>query len=71
MAPIKQKHIKDNQSSVMNKDIQKATMTRTRLRNRFLKKPTPMNRLAYKNQMNYCVSLIRENRKTISLFLEC
>ena len=47
MAPIK-KHIRGNQSSFMNKDIHKAIMTRTRLRSRFLKEPTQMNRLAYK-----------------------
>ena len=34
----------------MNKDIHKAIMTRTRLRNSFLKEPTEMNRLAYKKQ---------------------
>ena len=63
MAPIKQKHIRGNQSPFMNKDIHKAIMTRTRLRNRFLKEPTQMNRLAYKKQRNYCVSLMRENKK--------
>ena len=47
MAPIK-KHIRGNQSSFMNKDIHKAIMARTRLRNRFLKEPTQMNTLAYK-----------------------
>ena len=62
MAPIK-KHIRGNQSSFMNKDIHKAIMTRTRLRNRFLKEPTQMNRLAYKKQRNYCVSLMRQNKK--------
>ena len=41
MAPIKQKHIRDNQSPFMNKYIHKDIMTRTRLRNRFLKEPTP------------------------------
>ena len=40
MAPIKQKHIRGNQSPFMNKDIHKTIMTRTRLRNRFLKEPT-------------------------------
>ena len=44
MIPIKQKHIRDNQSPFMNKDIHhKVIMTRTRLRNRFLKEPTQMN----------------------------
>ena len=49
----------------MNKDIHKAIMTGTRLRNRFLKDTSPMNRLAYKNHRNYCVSLIHENKKTV------
>ena len=47
----------------MNKDIHKAIITRTRLINRFPKETTPMNRLAYKKQRNYCVSLIHENKK--------
>ena len=63
MTPIKQKHIRGNQSPFMNKDIHKAIMTRTRLRNRFLKEPTQMNRLIYKKQRNYCVSLIPQNKK--------
>ena len=37
MASIKQKDIRNYQSPLMNKDIQKAIMTRTRLRNKFLK----------------------------------
>ena len=52
MAPVKQKYIRGNQSPVMNKDIHKAIMTRPRLRNRFLKEPTQMNRIAYKKQKN-------------------
>ena len=63
MAPIKQKHIRNNQSPFINKDIHKAIMTRTRLRNRFLKEPTSINRLAYKQQRNYCVSFMRKNKK--------
>ena len=49
----------------MNKDIHKAIITRTRLRNRFLKDFTQMNRPAYKKQRNYCVSLKRQNKKNI------
>ena len=63
MAPIKQKHIRGNQSPFINKDIHKAVMTRTRLRNKFLKEPTQMNRLAYKKQRNYCVSLLCQSKK--------
>ena len=53
VAPIRQKHIRDNQ----------AIITRTRLKNRFLKEPTPINRLSQKKPRNYCVSLMRENKK--------
>ena len=70
IASMKQKHIRGNQSPFMNKEIHKAIMTRMRLRNRFLKEPTLMNRLAYKKQSNYCVSLMPENVKTILWFLE-
>ena len=59
----KKKGIRDNQSPFMNKDINEAIMTRTRLKNRFLKQATPMNRLAYKKQRNYCVLLMCENEK--------
>ena len=62
MTPIKQQYIRGNQPPFMNKDIHKAIMTRTRLRNRFLEEATPINRLAYKKQRNYCVSLMRENK---------
>ena len=50
MTPIKGKHIRGNQSPFMNKDIHKAIMTRTMLKNRFLKETSLMNRLAYKKQ---------------------
>ena len=63
MAPIKQKHIRGDQSPFMNKNINKAIITRTRLRNRFLKEPTQMNRLDYKKQRNYSISLMRQSKK--------
>ena len=48
-------------------------MTRTRLRNRFLKEPTPINRLAHKKQRSYCVSSMCENKKQYygSLSVNC
>ena len=39
-------------------------MTRSRLRNKFLKTKTDANRKAYNKQRNYCVSLIRRERKS-------
>ena len=69
MTPIKQKHIRGNQSSFTNKDIHKVIMTRTRLRDRFPKEPAQMKRLAYKKQRNYYVSLMRQNKKQYYDFL--
>ena len=46
----------------MDKDIHKAIMTRTRLRNRFLKEATLMINLTYKKQRNYYVLIMRENK---------
>ena len=65
--PTKQRYIRGNQSPFMNKDILKALMNGARFRNRFLKESTPMNRLAYKKQRNYCVSVMRENQNNITL----
>ena len=50
-APCKQKHMRRNHLPFMNKTLSKEIMTRTRLRNRFLKNRT---------EENYCVSLLRK-----------
>ena len=50
-APCKQKHVRANHLSFINKTLSKEIMTRTRLRNRFLKNRT---------EENYCVSLLRK-----------
>ena len=70
MAPIKQKHIRGNQSPFTNKDIHRAIMARARLRNRFLRETTQMNRLTYNKQGNYCF-INASKWKTILWFFEC
>ena len=62
-APIKKHYIRANQGIFMNKTLQKAVMTRFRLRNKFLKNKTQSNETAYKKQRNYCVSLSRKEKK--------
>ena len=47
----------------MNNDISKAIMTRTRLRNRFLKNRSNRNRDLFHRQRNLCVSLLRQAKK--------
>ena len=55
---------KDSQGSFMNKTLQEALMTRSRLRNKFLKNKTQSDETAYKKQKNYCVSLFRKEKKS-------
>ena len=47
----------------MNNEISKAIMTRTRLRNRFLKNRSNRNRDLFRKQRNLCVSLLRKAQK--------
>ena len=43
--------------------LSKAIMQRTRLRNKFLKNPTNQNRLTYTKQRNFCLLLLRKEKK--------
>ena len=61
-APIKQTYARGNHMPFMNKVLSKETMTRTRLRNKFLKDRSEENKKRYSKQRNYCVSLLRKSR---------
>ena len=61
-APIKKKYIGVNIAHFMNKELCKVIMTRSRLRNIFLKLKTNESRGAYKIQRNYCVKLQRKTK---------
>ena len=63
-APVKQKYIRANQVPYMNKNLQKAVMKRTNLRNKYLKNKTESNKIAYNQQRNFCVKLFRKEKKT-------
>ena len=47
----------------MTKAYSKAIMQRIRFRNKFLKNPTDLNKVLYNKQRNYCVSLLRKEKK--------
>ena len=47
----------------MTKTLPKSIIKRTRFRNRFLKNSTGENRLAFTRQRNFCVSLLRKEKK--------
>ena len=48
----------------MNKELSKAIMEKSRLRNRNLKYPSRENFLAYKNMKNKCNNLVKQSKKT-------
>ena len=45
------------------KEISKEIMTRSRLRNKYVKTEMKKNRAIYVKQRNYCVSLLRKSKK--------
>ena len=47
----------------MNKELSKAIMEKSRLRNRHLKHPSRENFLAYKNIKNKCNNLLKQSKK--------
>ena len=57
--PIEKKYERRNQMPFVIKDLSKAIMKRSNLRNNYLKNKTDANRMLCKKQRNYCVSLLR------------
>ena len=60
---MKTKYLWANNSPFMNKELTKAIMARSRLKNKSLKLKTIEAREAYKKQRNFCVSLLRRIKK--------
>ena len=61
-APMKEKHIRRNQAPLLNKSVRKAIMVRTHLFNKFRRKNSFINELAYKMQRKFCAKLIKKTR---------
>ena len=64
-APKKKKYIRGNNKPFTTKAYSKAIMQRTRFRNKFLKNPKDQNKLLYNKQRNYCVALLRKEKKIL------
>ena len=62
-APIKKRYVRADQASFINSKMHKEVMRRTRLRNKFIDSKTDADRITYNKQRNYCVSLIRKEKK--------
>ena len=62
-APMKKKFVRGNNASFMNKALSKAFMHRSKLKNKFNKNPTDVNKRLYNKQRNYCVSLLNKEKR--------
>ena len=62
-ASRKKKYNRANQASFLTKEINKEIMTRSRLRNKFLRCRSDENKKAYNEQRNRCVKLVRSAKK--------
>ena len=60
---IKKKYLRANQGEFMSKELNKAIMTRSRLRNKYLKEKSADSKIAYDKQRNYCANLLRRTKK--------
>ena len=63
-APIKRKYVRANEAPFMTKELHKAIMKRSRLRNNFLKDRTENNQKNLKHQRNFCEKLLRTTKKS-------
>ena len=63
-APLKKKYIRANHSKLVTKELSKAIMLRSKLRNQFLKTKTQESKLKYNKQRNLCVSITRKAKRS-------
>ena len=63
-APLKKKYLRANHASFVTKELRKAIMLRTRLRNIYLKQRTETTKVAYNQQRNKCVSILKKSKKS-------
>ena len=63
-APIKRKFVRANEAPFITKELHKAILKRSRLRNTFLKTKSITNRKNYNVQRNYCKKLLRSTIKS-------
>ena len=59
-APLKKKYLRANHVSFVTKKLRKVIMLRTRLRNIYLKQSTETTKVAYNQQRNKCVNILKK-----------
>ena len=60
---MKTKTVRGNNAPFMNHTLSQAVMYRSKLKNIFNKDPIDDNKKLYNQQRNYCVSLLRKEKK--------
>ena len=63
VTPLKTKFLRLNYFKFVTKDLRKAIMLRTKLRNQFLKKRTLEKKTKYNKQRNICVSPVKKAKR--------
>ena len=62
-APKKKKTVRGNQAPFVSRTLSKSIMCRSKLKNKYTKNPTENNKRVYKKQRNFCVNLLRKEKK--------
>ena len=60
---MKRKYVRANEAPFMTKELHKAIMKRSWLRNKFLQNKNEINRNNYEVQRNYCKKLLKTTKK--------
>ena len=63
-APLKKKYLRANHASFVTKELRKAVMQKTGLRNIYLKQCTEATKVAYNQQRNKCVSILKKSKRS-------
>ena len=63
-APSKTKILRGNNAPFMSKKLSKEIMHRSKLKNNYNKNPSEENRTLYKKQRNFCVNLLKREKKS-------
>ena len=66
---MKKKYLRANQGEFMTKELNKATMTRSILRNKYLKEKSADSKIAHDKQRNYCANILRRILLTLTSVL--
>ena len=69
-APFKTKKILGNNAPFVSKEMRKAIMVRSKLKNCWLNERSDENKARYNRQRNYCLSLLRVKKKRYFADLE-